>query len=204
MCFFLFFFYRDKCSVCLFYIQVEKWQNGLFVPQLSPSIMLPLKANWLKQQNRVRGLGNWLGGIDQNLLDKAEINVKAHLNYIYKRIFVNFNGFMYFFLYWFGLNCFGWTHMQSVIPHFDLNAQFVSCLNAKQVGWISLSTLSADTGTLMDKSDSWLHNLFALALEVAHSHLWLDYVTSNTVFNKKENDFVEPCVFFCLQLNKNL
>lgn len=28
-------------------------------------------------------------------LDKVE-NEKAHLNYIYKRIFVNFNGFMYF------------------------------------------------------------------------------------------------------------
>lgn len=30
-------------------------------------------------------------------LDKVEIE-KAHLNYIYKRIFVNFNGFMYLFL----------------------------------------------------------------------------------------------------------
>lgn len=42
-------------------------------------------------------------------------------------------------------------------------------------------------------------NLFALALKVAHSHLWMNYVTSNTVFNKKENDFSEPVVF-CLLL----
>lgn len=31
------------------------------------------------------------------LLDE-QWEIKAHLNYIYKKIFVNFNGFMYFFL----------------------------------------------------------------------------------------------------------
>lgn len=61
--------------------------------------------------------------------------------------------------------------MQSVIYILIQSAQFVSRFNAEQMGQIRLSTLSADTGTLMDKSDSWLHNLFALALEVAHSHL---------------------------------
>lgn len=40
-----------------------------------------------------------LGGIVQNLIDKVEKKIKAHLNYIYKRIFVNFNGFMYFFFF---------------------------------------------------------------------------------------------------------
>lgn len=53
-------------------------------PISSPSIKLPLKAD-LKSRIECKGLENWLGDIDQNLLDKAEIKVKAHLNYIYTR-----------------------------------------------------------------------------------------------------------------------
>lgn len=50
----------------------------------------------------------------------------------------------------------------------------------------------------MEKSDSRLHNHFALALKVAHSHLWMDYVTSNTVFNKKKKrkkEIISPSLF---------
>lgn len=39
------------------------------------------------------------GGADQNLLPDKWRENKAHLNYIYKRIFVDLNSFMYFFFY---------------------------------------------------------------------------------------------------------
>lgn len=63
---------------------------------------------------------------------------------------------------------------------------------------------SSDTGTIMEKSDCELHNHFALALKVAHSHLWMDYVTSNTVFNKKRKWFIRGCFYFVLFINRTV
>lgn len=63
-----------------------------------------------------------------------EKKVIAHLNYIYKRIFVNFNGFMYFFFYIdLGLIVLGECICNPFFHILIENAQFVSYLNAKQV-----------------------------------------------------------------------